>query len=68
MAFPRNAPLLRLLFDALLSVNTSKTPEQDPSLTVPTLLMLDEFAQLGRMDRLAHALDYTPEATGCVCS
>ena len=55
---PRNAPLLRLLFDALLSVNTSKTPEQDPSLTVPTLLMLDEFAQLGRMDRLAHALEY----------
>ena len=55
---PRVAPLLRLLFDALLSVNTSKTPEQDPTLTVPTLLMLDEFAQLGRMDRLAHALEY----------
>ena len=52
---PRNAPLLRLFFDALLNVNTSTTPEQDPSLKVPTLILLDEFAQLGRMDRLAHA-------------
>jgi type IV secretion system protein VirD4 len=55
---PRNAPLLRLFFDALLSVNTSKTPQQDPTLAVPVLLMLDEFAQLGRMDRLSHALEY----------
>lgn len=55
---PRNAPLLRLLFDALLSVNTTKTPEQDATLTVPVLLMLDEFPQLGRMDRLSHALEY----------
>jgi hypothetical protein len=28
---PRNAPLLRRFFDALLNVNTSTTPEQDPS-------------------------------------
>jgi type IV secretion system protein VirD4 len=55
---PRNAPLLRLFFDSLINVNTSKTPEQDTSLTVPALLLLDEFAQLGRMDRLAHALQY----------
>ena len=55
---PRNAPLLRLFFDALLNVNTSTTPEQDPTLKVPTLILLDEFAQLGRMDRLAHALQY----------
>jgi type IV secretion system protein VirD4 len=55
---PRNAPLLRLLFDALLSVNTTRTPEQDPTLTVPVLLMLDEFPQLGRMDRLSHAMEY----------
>ena len=55
---PRNAPLLRLFFDSLLSVNTSKTPEQDPTLTVPVLLLLDEFAQLGRMPAVAHALQY----------
>jgi len=55
---PRNAPLLRLFFDALLNVNTSTTPGQDPTLKVPTLILLDEFAQLGRMDRLAHALQY----------
>ena len=42
----------------LLNVNTSTTPEQDPTLKVPTLILLDEFAQLGRMDRLAHALQY----------
>lgn len=55
---PRNAPLLRLFFDSLLSVNTSQTPEQDPTLTVHTLLMLEELAQLGRMDRLVHGLQY----------
>jgi type IV secretion system protein VirD4 len=55
---PRNAPLLRLFFDSLINVNTSKTPEQDSALKVPALLLLDEFAQLGRMDRLAHALQY----------
>ena len=55
---PRNAPLLRLFFDSLINVNTSKTPEEDSALKVPALLLLDEFAQLGRMDRLAHALQY----------
>jgi type IV secretion system protein VirD4 len=55
---PRNAPLLRLFFDSLLSVNTSKTPGQDPSLSVPTLLLMDEWCQLGRMDALAHAVRY----------
>jgi type IV secretion system protein VirD4 len=55
---PRNAPLLRLFFDSLLNVNTSKTPDQDATLRVPALLLLDEFAQLGRMDRLAHGLQY----------
>jgi type IV secretion system protein VirD4 len=55
---PRNAPLLRLLFDAMLSLNTTKTPDQDATLTVPALMLLDEFAQLGRMDRLSHALEY----------
>jgi type IV secretion system protein VirD4 len=55
---PRNAPLLRLFFDALLNVNTSTTPEQDRTLRIPALILLDEFAQLGRMDRLAHALQY----------
>jgi type IV secretion system protein VirD4 len=54
----RNAPLLRLFFDSLINVNTSKTPEQDSTLKVPVLLLLDEFAQLGRMDRIAHALQY----------
>ncbi len=54
----RNAPLLRLFFDSLLNVNTSKTPDQDSSLKIHTLLLLDEFAQLGRMDRISHALQY----------
>ena len=39
-------------FDALLNVNTSTTPEQDRTLRVPALILLDEFAQLGRMYRL----------------
>jgi type IV secretion system protein VirD4 len=54
----RVAPLLRLFFDAVLNVNTSKTPQQDQSFRIPALMLMDEFAQLGRMDRLTHALQY----------
>lgn len=54
----RLRPLLRLFFDQLINVNTDLTPQQDPTLTIPCLVMLDEFARLGRMDALAHAAQY----------
>ena len=55
---PRMAPLLRLFFDQLVNLNTVKTPQQDASLTVQTLVLLDEFARLGRVDCLSHAAQF----------
>lgn len=55
---PRLRPLLRLFFDQLINLNTDRTPQQDPSLTVPVLIMLDEFARLGRMDEMAEAAQF----------
>ncbi|MGD0107269.1 MAG: type IV secretory system conjugative DNA transfer family protein [Rhodopila sp.] len=51
-------PLLRLFFDQVINANTDATPEEDPTLCVQTLVMLDEFARLGRMDTLAQAAQY----------
>jgi type IV secretion system protein VirD4 len=55
---PRMAPMLRLLFDQLINLNTVKTPEQDPDLKHRTLVLLDEFARLGRIDSLSHAAQF----------
>jgi type IV secretion system protein VirD4 len=55
---PRMAPLLRLYFDQLVNLNTVNTPQQDPSLSVQTLVLLDEFARLGRVDSLSHAAQF----------
>ena len=56
----RLAPLIRLLIEFFLASNTKagETPADDPDLNVPTLLLLDEFLSLGRMDKLVHALSY----------
>lgn len=55
---PRMRPLLRLLFEQFVNLNTDTTPEEDPSIQVPVLLMLDEFARLGRMETLAESLQF----------
>lgn len=52
-------PLLRLFFDQLINLNTDLTPRQDSSIKYQTLILLDEFVRLGRMDSLAHAAQYT---------
>ncbi len=56
----RLAPLVRLLIELFLTVNTKagETPQDDPGLRVPVLVLLDEFLSLGRMDKLVHALAY----------
>jgi type IV secretion system protein VirD4 len=54
----RLRPLLRLFFDQLVNLNSDRTPQQDPTLTVPVLVMLDEFARLGRMDTVAEAAQF----------
>ena len=55
---PRMAPLLRLFFDQLINLNTVKTPQQDSNLSVQTLVLLDEFARLGRVNSLSHAAQF----------
>jgi type IV secretion system protein VirD4 len=55
---PRMAPLLRLFFDQLINLNTVKTPQQDRNMSVQTLVLLDEFARLGRVDCLSHAAQF----------
>jgi type IV secretion system protein VirD4 len=55
---PRMRPLLRLLFEQFVNLNTDTTPEEDQSLNVPVLLLLDEFARLGRMETLAESLQF----------
>lgn len=55
---PRMRPILSLLFDAVLNLNTDVTPEEDPSIRYPVLVLLDEFARLGRMETLAEAAQY----------
>jgi type IV secretion system protein VirD4 len=54
----RMRPILALFFDALVNLNTDKTPEEDPTIRHQALIILDEFARLGRMDTLAEAAQY----------
>jgi type IV secretion system protein VirD4 len=55
---PRMRPLLALFFDALINLNTDATPEEDPTIKHQGLIILDEFARLGRMESLAEAAQY----------
>jgi type IV secretion system protein VirD4 len=55
---PRLRPLLRLFWDAAVNLNTDATPQEDPTLKVEALFLMDEFARLGRMDTLAQAAQF----------
>ena len=54
----RLRPLLRLFFDQLVNLNSDRTPAQDPTLTIPVLVVLDEFARLGRIETVAEAAQF----------
>jgi type IV secretion system protein VirD4 len=54
----RMRPVLALFFDALVNLSTDATPEQDPTIKHQALVILDEFARLGRMESLAEAAQY----------
>jgi type IV secretion system protein VirD4 len=55
---PRMRPLLALFFDALVNLNSDTLPEKDPTIKHQALVILDEFARLGRMESLAEAAQY----------
>lgn len=54
----RMRPVLALFFDALINLNTDTTPEDDPTIKYQTLVILDEFIRLGRMESLSEASQY----------
>lgn len=55
---PRMRPLLRLLFEQFVNLNSDVTPAEDPTIQVPVLLWLDEFARMGRMETVAEGLQF----------
>lgn len=56
---PRSEHILRLFFTSVMNLNTDLTPEQDPTLNVPLLMILDEFARLGVMTELTSAAQFS---------
>jgi type IV secretion system protein VirD4 len=52
------ALLVNLFFSQLVHLNTRTLPEQDPSLRYQCLLVLDEFAALGKVGILAKSVAY----------
>lgn len=58
-AIPRYRELLALFFDQLVNLNTDLTSEQDPTVRYPLLVILDEFARLGRVVSLAQAAQFS---------
>jgi type IV secretion system protein VirD4 len=54
----RMAPLLNLLFQQVIDLNTRQLPEQNPKLNRKVLLMLDEFPALGNVNVLAKSVAF----------
>lgn len=52
------AVLVNLFFSQLVHLNTRELPEHDPSLRYQCLLVLDEFAALGKIDIIARAMPF----------
>jgi type IV secretion system protein VirD4 len=54
----RMRPLLRLLFEQLVNLNSDVTPDEDPSLNIPVFMLIDEFIRLGKMETVAESLQF----------
>jgi type IV secretion system protein VirD4 len=54
----RMAPLLNLLFQQVIDLNTRELPEQNPKLNRKVLLLLDEFPALGNVNVLAKSVAF----------
>lgn len=50
--------LLNVFFSMVVGENTRKSLREDPSLVVPCLLLMDEFAAMGRVDVLASSISH----------
>ena len=56
----RLRPVLSLFFQQAIGLQTRALPEHDPTLKHQVLMMLDEFAALGRIPIIAESLSYLP--------
>ena len=56
----RLRPVLSLFFQQAIGLQTRALPEHDPTLTRQVLMMLDEFAALGRIPIIAESVSYLP--------
>ncbi|MCL1079442.1 type IV secretory system conjugative DNA transfer family protein [Parashewanella spongiae] len=54
----RLAPLINLFFQQLIDLNTRELPEQNPNLKHQVLLLLDEFAAIGKISILSRGISY----------
>ena len=54
----RLAPLMNLLFQQLIDLNTRELPNQNKALKYPCLLLMDEFTAIGKMGILSKGISY----------
>ena len=54
----RLAPLINLFFQQLIDLNTRELPEHNPQLKHQVLLLMDEFAAIGKIGILSKGISY----------
>ncbi|MBM7070734.1 type IV secretory system conjugative DNA transfer family protein [Shewanella sp. 202IG2-18] len=54
----RLSPLINLFFQQLIDLNTRELPEQNPLLKHQVLLLMDEFAAIGKLGILSRGISY----------
>jgi type IV secretion system protein VirD4 len=56
----RLRPVLNLFFQQAIGLQTRELPERNPKLKFQVMVLLDEFAALGRIPIIAEAISYLP--------
>ena len=56
----RLRPVVNLLFQQAIGLQTRELPEHNPRLKYQVMMLLDEFASLGRIPIIAEAISYLP--------
>jgi type IV secretion system protein VirD4 len=56
----RLRPVVNLLFQQAIGLQTRELPEHNPRLKFQVMMLLDEFAALGRIPIIAEAISYLP--------
>lgn len=54
----RLQPIINLLFQQIIDINTRTLPESDPSLKYQVLLLMDEFTSIGKINILSKGISY----------